>query len=293
MKAVGVSEVSAGYQYSVDKKISRLRQKLAEKQEQINAMDLAARALFSLFTGVAGGYKIDGDKLGGIHKGRMYLALDDPDIEKAKKVWAYSMAGIFYFENGIYNPPSTAWGNDGSALFSLVTADMIQANSITGEHIRANSITGDHIQAGTITGDKIRAGTITGDKLQADTVEANKLKSAGSNVYAKIGQAAVPSNAPGLALYDANDIIRALISATSGDLSLWVYSSSGGYPAGSSLTTRMDYAHLATGDRKTDIRLYQDAIYFRVNNQPHGANGATPTGQKPVFENGICIGFTT
>jgi len=165
---------------------------------------------------------------------------------------------------------------------------MIKGNSITGDHIQAGTITGDKIRAGSITGDKIQAGTITGDKLQADTVEANKLKSAGSNVYAKIGQAAVPSNAPGLALYDANDIIRALISATSGDLSLWVYPSSGGYPAGSSLTTRMDYAHLATGDRKTDIRLYQDAIYFRVNNQPFGE---TRVKDGLRFVNGIFVGL--
>jgi len=180
MKAVGVSEVAAGYQYSVDKKISRLRQKLAEKQEQINAMDLAARALFSLFTGVAGGYKIDGDKLGGIHKGRMYLALDDPDIEKAKKVWAYSMAGIFYFENGIYNPPSTGWANDGSALFSLITAAMIR----TGILQSLNGKSWINLDDGTFN---LGDGSLVYDGESFEAVSAEQVSSKDSDMYARIG----------------------------------------------------------------------------------------------------------
>lgn len=180
MAAAGVSEVAAGYQYTVDKKVSRLRHKIAEKQEQINAMDLAARALFTLFTGVAGGYRIDGDKLGGIHKGRMYLALDNPDIEVAQKVWAYSMAGIFYFENGIYNPPSTAWGNDGSALFSLVTAEMIR----TGLLQSLNGKTWLNLDDGTFN---LGDGSLVYDGETFEAVSAEKITSADAEVYAKIG----------------------------------------------------------------------------------------------------------
>lgn len=279
--AAGASEAAAGYRSSMSKTVSQLRRKIAEKQIQLDekqvmldALDLAIVSATNLIAGALGGHAIQGE---GDYKGNFFIA-DNPDITQAVRVWRWNIGGFGYSDNGVDGPYETAITAD-----KTIIANALLARIITGEMIEANSITGDHIQAG----------TITGDKLQADTVEANKLKSAGSNVYAKIGQAAVPSNQPGLALYSTNDIIRALIAATPGSLSLWVYPPSGDYPVGSSLTAEMDYVHLATGNRKTDIRLYQDAIYFRVNGQPYGVNGATPTGQKPVFENGICIGFTT
>lgn len=177
----GTAPSETQYQSEAQKMSSKIKAGLSQKQEQLNAVDLAARSLFALFTGVAGGYRIDGDELGGIHKGRMYLALDSHDIEVAQEVWVYSMAGIFHFKNGIYNEPSTAWGNDGSALFSLVTANMIRAGLL-------QSLNGEswiNLDDGTFS---FGNGSLVWDGTTFKVVSADKLTNADSDgTYGEVG----------------------------------------------------------------------------------------------------------
>ena len=97
---------------------------------QVNAMDAAADNAFAMFAGTWGGYRINGDDLPQEkHHGNEYLA-DDPDINKATKIWAKNLGGIFYFENGINSPPLSAWTADGAFVAPIITANMIQTGSL-------------------------------------------------------------------------------------------------------------------------------------------------------------------
>ena len=70
MAAVGASEAAAGYKGQMTKKVSQLRRKLADKQVQIDGLKIATENAFKMLSGVWGGYVINGDDLGGDHKGR-------------------------------------------------------------------------------------------------------------------------------------------------------------------------------------------------------------------------------
>ena len=134
LMAGGKSESAAGYVDPMNRAVSRLRSRIQDKQVQIDAMDLAAQSLFALIAGMNGGHRIDGDTLDNPkYHGKTFVA-SGPDIEDANtEVWQYyGMGGIGFFPRGMLNPPSTAWGSDGTFLANLIVADMIRAGVLRG-----------------------------------------------------------------------------------------------------------------------------------------------------------------
>jgi hypothetical protein len=126
----GRSQVNKGYIDPMKRVVARLRSKIQDKQEQLNAMDLAARSMFALFSGLSGGFRVNGDDLGGIHKGRQYLCMESADPTADQKVWAQSVAGTFLFPHGINQPPESGWTTDNQFLVGMVTADVMNAGTI-------------------------------------------------------------------------------------------------------------------------------------------------------------------
>lgn len=180
IKATGVSEVAAGYQYSVDKKISRLRRKIGEKQEQLDAMDIAIRNATAIISGMWGGYKIDGDTLEDEqYHGNTFIA-DHPDITQAQKVWRINLGGIGYSENGVNGPYQSAWTNDGTFVTNLIVADMIRSGLLQS----LNGKSWINLDDGTFN---LGDGSLVYDGNTFEAVSAEKVSSKDADMYARIG----------------------------------------------------------------------------------------------------------
>lgn len=122
ISAAGVSETSEGYKDHSSKIISVLRRKIVEKQEQIDALDLAIKNATGLIAGALGGYAIKGE---GSYDGNYFIS-DNPDITKAVRVWRWNIGGFGYSSTGVNGPYTTAITAGGSIVASIITADMIR-----------------------------------------------------------------------------------------------------------------------------------------------------------------------
>jgi hypothetical protein len=277
--AVGASEAASGYRPYTEKKVSQLRRKIADKQEQINALDLAIVDATNLIASALGGYVIKGE---GEYEGNLFIS-DNPDITQAVRVWRWNIGGFGYSDNGVDGPYETAITAD-----KTIIANALLARIITGEMIKANSITGEHIRANTITGDKIQAGTITGDKLQVDTVEANKLTSAGSFISAYIGEVI-----KGINIYEG----LFLKAGTSDFCAITENPSGGGFSIGRGagddwvLLSTPYFTELCHGPWRTNgVGCDDGGPYFYKGGSPHGhTENITISGRTLRFVNGILV----
>ena len=290
MAAVGASEAAAGYRPYTEKKVSQLRRKIADKQEQINALDSAVKNAFAMLAGVWGGYVINGDELGGEHQGRIYLS-DHKDITQAQKIWVYSLGGIGYFPNGLSGEPGSAWTADGQIVASLVTASMIRTGllqSLNGE----SWIDLDNGQF------SLGNGALVWDGTSFKAVSAEQVSSKDSDMYARIGtfdSGTFTFN--GVHFIDErNGAIRGtILFQRFADPSLdTTFMLSRGPDGGQSFLRCYKDGDLEIGSHNGfKFGLYDSGLYFTDEVGTWiGVTGSPGTGQKPVFLSGICTGYT-
>ena len=123
IKARGASQITQGYQSQSDKKITKLERRIYQKQQQLDAMDLAVKNATALMAAALGGHVIQGT---GQYEGNIFIA-DTEDIHTAKKIWRWNLGGFAYYDNGLAGGiTSTAITADGSIFAQLITANMMQ-----------------------------------------------------------------------------------------------------------------------------------------------------------------------
>lgn len=179
LSAGGKSATGGQWKTPTQKAQSRIREKLVEKQEQLDLLDKAvATATSVLLAGALGGYAIDGDEVG--YPGNHFIA-DSQNIEQATKVWRWNINGFGYSGTGVNGPYATAITSDGSVVASTVTADAIR----TGVLQSLNGKSWIDLDNGAFS---LGDGALKWDSVNGfEAVSAKRLTSGEPDKYAKIG----------------------------------------------------------------------------------------------------------
>lgn len=161
----------------------------AEMQQAIN---VTTAAILGAAGGVVRILDTDGDRV----PDTLYIA-DDPDPERASKVWRFNYEGWGASQNG-YNGPFTMGATFAQGfLADFITAGTLNAANITVTNLSAESITVGFLNANriqdnslanvklvdnTIQAGKIANSTITGTKIAARTISGGSSGNIGSSV---------------------------------------------------------------------------------------------------------------
>lgn len=129
ISATGKSDSEAGYKTNEQKIGNTIATINQTNSSRLNQMQIATQTAATLIAGMSGGYIIDGDTIGGIHAGNIFIS-DNADINQAVKIWRINLAGMGYSESGINGPFISSITADGQIVARLITADMIRTGNI-------------------------------------------------------------------------------------------------------------------------------------------------------------------
>lgn len=188
LSAKGASQLSNGYQSQLTKKVSQLNHKIQDKQNQINALDLAIQNATNLIAGALGGHVVNGDTLPDEkYHGNIFICDNigndpaHPDVTKAVKVWRWNLGGFGYSSTGINGPYTTAITADDSIIAAIITANMIK----TGILQSLNGESWIDLDNGSFD---LGNGALHWDKVNGfKAISAERITSAGSTTSGKIG----------------------------------------------------------------------------------------------------------
>lgn len=133
LEAKGLPEISRGYKGSTNRKIAEIKRKVdVEIGDKLTTLEQAQLDATELMANMLGGYFVKDEE-----NGILYIA-DNPDIDKAMKVWVWGINGFAYYPNGLNNPPSSSFTANDTIVAMLVaaniiTADMIQAGILQSQ----------------------------------------------------------------------------------------------------------------------------------------------------------------
>ncbi len=106
-----------------------------KKQPTQTFMEKAIQTATQLISGGLGGYVVIRSSSGGKYPDEI-LIMDDPNIEKATKVWRWNKGGLGYSPTGYNGPYTTAITQDGS-----IVADFINTGHLTASIIQGGTLT--------------------------------------------------------------------------------------------------------------------------------------------------------
>lgn len=106
-----------------------------KKQPTQTFMEKAIQTATQLISGGLGGFVVIRSSSGSKYPDEI-LIMDDPNIEKAKKVWRWNKGGLGYSPNGYNGPYTTAITQDGS-----IVADFINTGHLTASIIQGGTLT--------------------------------------------------------------------------------------------------------------------------------------------------------
>ena len=106
-----------------------------KKQPTQTFMEKAIQTATQLISGGLGGYVVIRSSSGGKYPDEI-LIMDDPNIEKATKVWRWNKGGLGYSPTGYNGPYTTAITQDGS-----IVADFINTGHLTASIIKGGTLT--------------------------------------------------------------------------------------------------------------------------------------------------------
>lgn len=285
ISADGQSTTASQWKSPTEKAQTRIRERLVEKQEQLDLLDKAvATATSVILAGALGGYAIDGDEVG--YPGNHFIA-DNRDITLAVKVWRWNINGFGFSGTGVDGPYATAITADGSIVASTVTADAIR----TGVLQSLNGKSWIDLDNGAFSfGD----GSLKWDSANGfEAVSAEKLKTKGSNAYGRIG---FTDGRIGLQLwhpdYNPNTPYFHVLEQNGGT-EFQIYSAGRQVLVSSVAGTHIVYDN---GAQQTEINCDVNGVNFVKNGQQIGATGThwvrDSGGNQDkalVFKNGLLV----
>lgn len=145
---------------------------LVNQQRQLKSkstqtqMQIAIQALTSAIIGAKGGAVRLLDDDGDGYPDTLYIA-DDPDPEKAVKVWRFNYEGWGASKNG-YNGPFIL----GASFDSGFLADFITAGTLNASLVEVTNLDAANIKSGYLAADRIKAGTLSADKIATGIVRS-------------------------------------------------------------------------------------------------------------------------
>lgn len=119
----GLPEISRGYKGSTNRKLAQIKRKIDEEVgDKITDLEQAMLEATELITGQLGGYVLKREN--------ELLIMDNPDPDKAVKIWRWNLAGLGYSNSGINGPYGLAMTMNGAINANFITTGLLSANLV-------------------------------------------------------------------------------------------------------------------------------------------------------------------
>lgn len=123
LEAKGLPEISKGYKGDVSRRIAQIRRKIEEEVgDKITDLEQAMLEATEFITGQLGGYVLKREN--------ELLIMDNPDPDKAVKIWRWNLGGLGYSNTGIDGPYGLAMTMNGAINANFITTGLLSANIV-------------------------------------------------------------------------------------------------------------------------------------------------------------------